>query len=184
LREQWGDELNLHHLKEIRLSSARKGLGDAARLAAYCRYILRFRKLASEYDAVYVNGARLALPFFLLSKLTAKPRWYYHVHLCHTAPEKRLLGFIANSKRTAQVIMASKYIQEDFSQSSGMSVSNSRISVVENCLNHPFSDLPGQDRFGDRGLDRACLAGEGARYPAGAGQAVPRRAFCDDRPGD
>ena len=92
LRATWGDEVEYFHLEEAQFTSGRKGLGDVLRMLAYCWYVLRFRRLAASYDAVYVNSGRLALPFFLLSKLTKKPRWYYHVHLCHSGFEKRLLA--------------------------------------------------------------------------------------------
>jgi glycosyltransferase involved in cell wall biosynthesis len=160
LRATWGDKVDLFHLDEPRFTSGRKGIRDVVRMAAYCGYVLRFWRLVSGYDAVYVNGGRLALPFFLLSLLTKMPRWFYHVHLCHSGIEKRLLALVAASSRTSHVIMASSYIRDEFARANGVFSQNSNVSVVQNCLVHPFNDLAERDRFtGDAGPLTVALIG-------------------------
>ena len=160
LRAVWGDKVDLFHLDEPRFTSGRKGLRDVVRMVAYCWYVLRFWRLVSGYDAVYVNSGRLALPFFLLSKLTKKPRWYYHVHLCHSGIEKRLLAFVAGSKRTSHFVLASNFIRDEFARASGVFRKKSNVSVVQSCLVHPFNDLAERDRFtGDTGPLTVALIG-------------------------
>ena len=149
LRAAWGDKVDYFHLDEAHFTSGRKGLRDVVRMVAYCWYVLRFWRLVSGFDAVYVNSGRLALPFFLLSKLTKKPRWYYHIHLCHSGIEKRLLALVAGSRRTSHFVMASNFIRDEFARASRVFSLNSNVSVVQNCLVHPFSDLAERDRFTD-----------------------------------
>ena len=138
-----GDKLDLFHLDEPRFTSGPQGApGCRMRMVAYCWYVLRFWRLVSSYDAVYVNSGRLALPFFLLSKLTKKPRWYYHVHLCHSGIEKRLLALVAGSKRTSHFVLASNFIRDEFARASGVLSKKSNVSVVENCLVTLLTNLP------------------------------------------
>ena len=66
IRAAWGDKAELFNLKEARFTAVERGLGDVLRMLAYCWYVLRFLRLVSGYDAVYVNSGRLAIPFFLL----------------------------------------------------------------------------------------------------------------------
>jgi glycosyltransferase involved in cell wall biosynthesis len=159
LEERWGDQVARHDLHELSLQSGRKGWRDAVRLLGFGLYLLKFLRLVSRYEIVYVNGGRLALPFALLSLLTFRTRWIYHLHLCHSGLEKRLLSFVARSPRTSRVVLASRFILEDFARQQPEVSGNSRICVVENCLNLPFTGLPFVDRFstGDARLTVALI---------------------------
>ena len=151
LKASWGDTVALHDLHELSLQSGRKGWRDALRLLAFSFYLLRFQRLISSYEVVYVNGGRLALPFALLSLFTRRSRWIYHLHLCHSDLEKSLLCVIARLPLTCSVVLASRFIQEDFMRARQEIASNGRVCVVENCLNPPFTELPFVDRFTTRG---------------------------------
>ena len=143
-----GETVALHDLRELSLQSGRKGWRDAWRLLVFTIYLLRFLRLVSGYGLVYVNGGRLALPCAMLSLLAPRSRWIYHVHLCHSGLEKRLLGWIARLPRTAKIVMASQYILDDFAREHPGIARDPRVCVVQNCLNAPFDDLPfARDRF-------------------------------------
>ena len=142
LEARCGDTVARHDLHELSLQSGRKGWRDAWRLLAFSVYLLRFLRLASSYGLVYVNGGRLALPCALLSLLAPRTRWIYHVHLCHSGLEKRLLGLIARLPRTARIVMASRYILDDFVRQRPEIARDPRVCVVQNCLAAPFGELP------------------------------------------
>ena len=148
LQARCGDSVALHDLHELSLQSGRKGWRDALRLLAFSVYLLRFLRLVSGYGLVYVNGGRLALPCALLSLIAPRTRWVYHVHLCHSGLEKRLLALIARLPRTARIVMASRYILDDFVRQRPGIAHHPRVCVVQNCLNAPFSELPfASERF-------------------------------------
>ena len=142
LKARCGDTVALHDLHELTLQSGRKGWWDALQLLAFSVYLLRFWRLVSSYGTVYVNSGRLALPCALLSLVAPRTRWIYHVHLCHRGLEKRLLGLIARLPRTARIVMASRYILDDFARQRPGIARRPRVCVVQNCLNAPFSELP------------------------------------------
>ncbi len=150
LKARWGERIDHYDLHELSLQSGQKGWRDAVRLLAFSFYLLRFLPMLSSYGVIYVNGGRLTLPFALLSLLAFRPRWIYHLHLCHSRLEKRLLSLIARLPRTGSVVLASSYIQEDFARARPEIASNGRVCVIENCLNPPFSELPFVDRFTSR----------------------------------
>ena len=145
LKTRCGDTVALHDLHELSLQNGRKGWRDVWRLLAFSVYLLRFLRLVCSYELVYVNGGRLALPCALLSLIAPRTRWIYHVHLCHSGLEKRLLGLIARLPRTARIVMASRYILDDFVRQRPEIARNPRVRVVQNCLNAPFSELPFAD---------------------------------------
>ena len=148
LKARCGDTVALHDLHELTLQSGRKGWWDALRLLAFSIYLLQFWRLVSSYGTVYVNSGRLALPCALLSLVVPRTRWIYHVHLCHRGLEKRLLGLIARLPRTARIVMASRYILDDFARQRPGIARRPHVCVVQNCLNAPFSELPfGGERF-------------------------------------
>lgn len=147
LKAQGHEGLALHDLHELSLQSGRKGWRDALWLLAFSFYLLRFLRLVSSYDLVYVNGGRLALPFGLLSLLATRSRWVYHLHLCHGGLEKRFLSLLADLPRTRRMILASRFILEDFARQQPGIARHPRVCVVENCLNPPFGELPFVDRF-------------------------------------
>ena len=153
LKARWGEKIQRHDLDELSLQSGRKGWRDALRLLGFSFYLLRFLRLISSYGVIYVNGGRLALPFALLSLLTIRPRWIYHLHLCHSGLEKRLLSLIARLPRTGSMVLASRFIQEDFARERPEIAGNERVCVIENCLNPPFTALPFVDRFTTRGTE-------------------------------
>ncbi len=147
LKARWGDGIALHDLPELSLQSGRKGWRDVLRLLAFSLSLLRFLRLVSGYGVVYVNGGRLSLPFALLSLLAPGSRWIYHLHLCHSGLEKRLLSLIARLPRTLRVVMASRFILEDFARQRPEILRNPRVCIVENSLGAPFDTLPFEDRF-------------------------------------
>ncbi len=67
LQKRWDREVARYDLHELALQSGRKGWRDALRLLAFSFYLLRFLRLVSSYEVIYVNGGRLALPCALLS---------------------------------------------------------------------------------------------------------------------
>ena len=142
LQARGGDTVARHDLHELSLQSGRKGWRDAWRLLAFSVYLLRFLRLVCRYELVYVNGGRLALPCALLSLIAPRTRWIYHVHLCHSGLEKRLLSLIARLPRTARIVMASRYILDDFVRQRPEIARHPRVCVVQNCLNAPFDELP------------------------------------------
>jgi glycosyltransferase involved in cell wall biosynthesis len=149
LRQAWDGEVELHAMRPLSLRHRRKGVGDLLLLVGWCLYALRFLRLVAGFDVVYVNGARLALPFFLLSLLTWRPRWCYHLHLCHSGVEKRLFSLIAAGPRTHALVMASRFIHKDF-LAARPNCRRARLRVLENCLGANFADLPFSDRFSPR----------------------------------
>ena len=147
LRARWGDDVARHDLPELDLQSGRKGWRDALLLLCFSVYLLRFLRLVCRHSVVYVNGGRLTLPFALVSLLTVRPRWIYHLHLCHSGLEKKILSLIARLPRTGGVVLASRYIHQDFVRERPEITRNPRICVVENCLNSPFTDLSFVNHF-------------------------------------
>jgi glycosyltransferase involved in cell wall biosynthesis len=144
---RWGSDVALHDLKQLDLRDGQKGWRDLFKLIAYCFYVLRFWKLASRYQVIYVNGCRLAPAFLLLSFLLPLHRWFYHMHLCHTRIEKLIFAVISFAPTTYRVVMASSFIRDDFFRSVPPLRKNKRFVVLENCLGPAFNNLPPRDGF-------------------------------------
>jgi len=175
LSSRWGSNVALYDLKQLDLENGEKGVRDIVRLIAYCVYVLRFWRLASRYQVIYVNGCRVAPAFMLLSLLLPWKRWLYHVHLCHSRLEKFVIALISLLPSTHEIVFASSFIGEDFFRSIPWLRNSRRFVVLENCLSPAFANLPFVDRFSE-GQSNLTVALIGRVSPEKGHAVLPRLA--------
>jgi glycosyltransferase involved in cell wall biosynthesis len=134
---------------EPRLSHGRKGIGDAFRLLRAVMGFARHLPLLRRQDIIYVNGLR-HLPALLLLSPLLKARIIYHVHLDHSAAEKRLIRLAARQGATQAIVVNSSFVQARLDAPKSL--------LIENALDRRFAALPFRNRFA-RPLSRAAVCG-------------------------
>jgi glycosyltransferase involved in cell wall biosynthesis len=157
LQKDFGSQLKFENLCELELKNGQKGFHDLWRFFCFCFYVWKFWPLLRKYDVIYLNGSRLALPFTFLSIFLPGRKWFYHIHLCHSSLEKKILSFIARFPGNRRLIAASIFIQEDLVKSIPSLVDSRSLVVLENCLGRNFEELSFDDRSQKRPLKVAVI---------------------------
>jgi glycosyltransferase involved in cell wall biosynthesis len=146
---QQSDAITCITCAELRLSHGHKGLGDAFRLLGAVIELTRHLPLLRRQDIIYVNGLR-HLPALLLLSPLLKARIIYHVHLDHSAAEKRLIRLAARQGATHAIVTNSSFVQARLNTPKSL--------MIENALDHRFAALPFRNRF-TRPLSAAAVCG-------------------------
>ena len=73
--------------KEVKLHPRKKNAFDLIKYGLFILKFFGFAPLFRKSDMIYVNGARLFLPSFLVANFFSK-KLIYHIHLDHSKLEK------------------------------------------------------------------------------------------------
>jgi glycosyltransferase involved in cell wall biosynthesis len=149
VRERSGGAVAYIPCAQPRLSQGRKRLGDAFRLLGSIIALAWHLPLLRQQDVIYVNGLR-HLPAMLLLAPLLKAKIIYHVHLDHSAVEKRLIRLAAGQRVTHAVVSNSSFVQKRLQTPKSL--------LIENALDSRFAYLPFRDRF-TQPLSRAAVCG-------------------------
>jgi glycosyltransferase involved in cell wall biosynthesis len=138
-------------VEELGLSQGKKNLIDKLKVLFSVRKFLKHRKHFQWADVVYVNGPRYALAAANMSFYN-QAKYIYHIHLDHSAPEKKLIHWISRLKKTHKVILASEYIGRQ------MGALSDKFVVQSNSLPNELYRLPFIDRWsGKKKITAVCI---------------------------
>jgi glycosyltransferase involved in cell wall biosynthesis len=141
------ERLRFQHLPEAGLTAGSKSWKDLFAYGFYCLRVLpRLFVSIRRSNAVCVNGPRLFLPVFCISKIL-KRRFIYYVRLDHSGLEKRLIRMIALSPATFRVIANSSFTASRLMEAESGLAGSSKLQVIENSIYPPYDRLPFVDRF-------------------------------------
>lgn len=140
IADAFGQSVTFVSCETPRLAHGRKGLGDVLKMLAYGWRFRRHLPLLAAQDVIYVNGLR-HLPHLLLLTRGLKARMIHHVHLRHSAIERKLLQLAARARNTFALVANSRFIRDT------LGFTSDRIVLVENALDGAFAGLPFTDRF-------------------------------------
>jgi len=147
IRSRFGGALPCHGIPEARLRPGQKTLRDAVDLARYSAQVAApLRHLASRFDVVYVNGARL-FPLCLAVSSAVPARFVYHVHLDYPRTGKLLIGALLRHPRTDAVLVNSRFVLDRLQGALGRLCAAGKLRLLENALSEPLSRAPFVDRW-------------------------------------
>jgi glycosyltransferase involved in cell wall biosynthesis len=142
----FGEKIKFENMTELKLQNGQKGFQDIWKFFVFCLSVFKFWTLLRRFDVIYVNGSRLALPFAFISLSLPGRKWFYHIHLCHSLFEKKILNFVASFPGTQSMVAASTFIRDDILKSTPFLANTRRLFVLENCLGRNFEELPFDER--------------------------------------
>jgi hypothetical protein len=129
---------------EFRFNRSKKTIYDLWTSFKIIFEILKHRKILMNIEYIYINGARLALPFAFIS-LFIKCKYIYHVHLKYKFYEKKLFHLIAKLPSTNYVILNSQFTYDDFIDEKFFI--SKKYVMIENSLRTEFSSKFFKNRF-------------------------------------
>lgn len=145
-RQRMGEDVDYLRAPQLNLTRGRKTASDILKFLGYSAALASKRSMASSVDVVYVNGPRQFLGMMWLSWYVQRP-FIYHVHLDHSAAEKRLLAALARSRWTAALVVNSQFVLGRLIEAVPGLADNPRLRLVENALDRRSSMLSFKNRF-------------------------------------
>lgn len=137
-----------HAIPSFPLRQGKKSFFDLVRLLLYTiRLFFTSDVQGKNTDLLYINGPR-CLPFALLMQWLFGTRVVVHVHLDHSAIEKKLMALIFRQKTTCAMLVPSQYIYDQLCKFSPVFSNNCKLTLLKNGLGAAYDKLIFENRFG------------------------------------